>query len=233
MRHFICMSTAALTPASHALCVFVSTQTAALIAPASLTLQAHTGASRASLRAVALTPITVAANHNLGATAGAQKHTGWFVTYSVWHKHPRQAGACWTTTVPQCHNCVALVSNTVKGAAVGSNCQVRAAAAPAYSSVWALLQRTGLRHFKRRHEPKTQTPQSWERPSGLSHDWFPAPSSSRKKTLPTVRKERFLAVVHKCPFNQGFGELLEDAILANQVFRLLVVRQQRVYEFGG
>jgi hypothetical protein len=27
-------------------------------------------------------------------------------------------------------------------------------------------------------------------------------------------------------FNQGFGELLEDAVLANQVFRFLVVRQQ-------
>jgi hypothetical protein len=34
-------------------------------------------------------------------------------------------------------------------------------------------------------------------------------------------------------FNQGFGELLEDAVLANQILRLLVVRQQCVYQFGG
>ena len=54
---------------------------------------------------------------------------------------------CWTTTVPECNNHVALVSNTVKGAAVGTNFHVRAAAAPAYFSVWALLERTGLWHI--------------------------------------------------------------------------------------
>ena len=62
---------------------------------------------------------------------------------------------CWTTTVPECNNHIALVSNTVKGAAVGSNFQVRAAAAPAYFSVWALLQRTGLRHINAAITPKS------------------------------------------------------------------------------
>lgn len=60
---------------------------------------------------------------------------------------------CWTSTVPQCHNRVALVSNTVKGAALGTNFHVRAAAAPAYFPVWALLQRTNLRHI---HADTTQ-----------------------------------------------------------------------------
>ena len=54
---------------------------------------------------------------------------------------------CWTTTVPKWHNRIALVSNTVKGAAVGTNFHVRAAAAPAYFSVWALIERTGLWHI--------------------------------------------------------------------------------------
>ena len=83
----------------------------------------------------------------------AQKHTGRRIAYSIRHGHSRQTGMCWTTTVPQCHNRVALVSNTVKGAALGTNFHVRAAAAPAYFSVWALLQRTGLRHI---HADTTQ-----------------------------------------------------------------------------
>lgn len=147
MRHFICMRTAPVTPASHALGVFVPAQTAALVAPASLTLEALTRASRAAASAVALAPITVAAHHDLSTTAGAQEHTGRRIAYSIRHGHSRQTGMCWTTTVPQCHNRVALVSNTVKGAAPGTNFHVRAAAAPAYFQVWALLQRTGLRHI--------------------------------------------------------------------------------------
>lgn len=171
MRHFICMRTAPVTPASHALGVFVPAQTAALIAPASLTLKALTRAPSAAVSAVTLAPITVAAHHHLSTTAGAQEHTGRRIAYSIRHGHSRQTGMCWTTTVPQCHNRVALVSNTVKGAAPGTNFHVRAAAAPAYFPVWALLQRTGLRHFSTPTQPKTQTPQSWKRPSGLFHDW--------------------------------------------------------------
>ena len=157
MRHFICMRTAPVTPASHALGVFVSAQTAALIAPASLTLEALTRASRAAASAVALAPIAVAAHHHLSTTAGAQENTGRRVAYSIRHGHSRQTGMCWTTTVPQCHNRVALVSNTVKGAALGTNFHVRAAAAPAYFSVWALLQRTCLRHIHADTTPNSNT----------------------------------------------------------------------------
>ena len=46
--------------------------------------------------------------------------------------------------------------------------------------------------------PKFKPQQLWKRPSGLFHDWFLGQSSSRKKTPLTVRKERFLAVVHMC-----------------------------------
>jgi hypothetical protein len=42
----------------------------------------------------------------------------------------------------------------VKGAAVGTNFQVRAAAAPAYFSVWALLQRTSRRYLNADTNPK-------------------------------------------------------------------------------
>jgi hypothetical protein len=37
----------------------------------------------------------------------------------------------------------------------------------------------------------------------------------------------------QCAFNQGFGKLLENAVLANQILRLFIVRQQCVYQFGG
>ena len=147
MRHFICMSTAPIAPPSHALCVFVLAHTTALIASSGLTLEALTCAFRAATSAVALAPIAVAAHHDLSTTAGAQEHTGRRIVYSVRHGHSRQTGMCWTTTVPKCHNRIALVSNTVKGAAVGTNFHVRAAAAPAYFSVWALLERTGLWHI--------------------------------------------------------------------------------------
>ena len=34
------------------------------------------------------------------------------------------------------------------------------------------------------------------------------------------------------PFNQSFRELLEDAVLANQILKPFLVCQQCVYQFG-
>jgi|GEM_PF-3531316 hypothetical protein len=71
MRHFICAGTVPITPAAHALGVFVSTQTAALVALAGSALAALARVLGAAASAVALAPVTVAAHHHLFATAGA------------------------------------------------------------------------------------------------------------------------------------------------------------------
>ena len=60
---------------------------------------------------------------------------------------------CWTKVVQECNNSVALVINTVKGAAVGSNFQVRAAAAPAYFGT-GVLKRTRHASAIRHSQPK-------------------------------------------------------------------------------
>lgn len=141
MRHFICLRPALLTPAVHALGVSVATFEAVLIALCRLALQALARALCAVARAVALASVAVATDNDLHPAAGTQEQPGRPIAYDIDHGHPRQTGRCWTGAVLKCHNRRALVSNTVKGAAIGSNLPVRAAAAPAYFSVWTLLKR--------------------------------------------------------------------------------------------
>ena len=65
---------------------------------------------------------------------------------------------CWTKAVQKCHNRVALVSNTVQGAADGTNFDVRAAAAPAYSSgIGAITAYSPVAQQVATQKPKTDT----------------------------------------------------------------------------
>ena len=118
MRHFICTSAAPCALAAHALGVFMAAHTTTLIAFTGLTLQAPACAFRAAASTVTLASVAVAAHHNLCTAAGTQKHARWLFASSLRHGHLRQTGrCCWTNFVPKCHNHVALVSRTVKGAA--------------------------------------------------------------------------------------------------------------------
>lgn len=163
MRHFINKALAPCSPAAHALGVFVATLEAMLIALTGLALSASSCDGVTLIRAIALASVAVATHHDLGSATGTQEHTSRLfasrIRKGIEHQHPRPTGMCWTKAVRKCHNYMALVSNTVKGAAIGTNCYVRAAAAPAYSSVMALLQRTNRSHSKCRHKPKRKTPQ--------------------------------------------------------------------------
>jgi hypothetical protein len=138
MRHFIYTNHAACSPQTHTLGVFMSTFKAMLIALTGLALGASAGERITLIRAVALTSVAVAAHHDLDSAPSTKEHTSRLfasrIRTGIEHGQPRQTGMCWTRTVQKCHNRIALVSNTVKGTAVGTNCYVRAAAAPAYSS---------------------------------------------------------------------------------------------------
>jgi hypothetical protein len=138
MRHFIYTNLAARAPAAHALGVFMPTFNAMLIAFTGLKLSAPSCERITIARAIALASVAMAAHYDLIPATSAQKHTSRLypprIRKGTEHKHPQPTGMCWTKAVQKCHNRIALVSNTVKGAADGTNCYVRAAAAPAYSS---------------------------------------------------------------------------------------------------
>ena len=76
MRHFLCQSSAPLTPTAHACGMFKAAGATLLIAPTRLTLQCLAGSGGALVDAVNLTTITVTANQNLHATTRAQEESG-------------------------------------------------------------------------------------------------------------------------------------------------------------
>jgi hypothetical protein len=75
MRHFLCHSSAPLTPTAHARGMFEASSAAALITPSGLHLQNLTGGGGTPRSAVALPSVTVAANQHLHATACAQEES--------------------------------------------------------------------------------------------------------------------------------------------------------------
>ena len=168
MRHFIYTHLVSVSvpssPAAHALGVFMSALKAVLIAFTGLALSTSPGECVTLIRAVTLASVAVAAHQHLGSATSTKEHAGSFLAADlqtgIVHEPPRQTGMCWTRTVQKCHNRIALVSNTVKGAADGTNCDVRAAAAPAYSSVSPLLQRTNRSHGKCQPTHTMDTPNS-------------------------------------------------------------------------
>jgi len=76
MRHYLCHSTAPLTPTTHARGMFKASSATLLVAPASLALLFLSGSGCALVRAVNLTAITVTANQHLDATTLAQEDSG-------------------------------------------------------------------------------------------------------------------------------------------------------------
>lgn len=76
MRHFLCQSSAPLTPTARACGMFEASATAALIAATGLHLQNLSGGGGTPGSAIALPSVTVAANQHLHAAACAQEESG-------------------------------------------------------------------------------------------------------------------------------------------------------------
>jgi hypothetical protein len=129
MRHYLCRSTAPLTPTTHARGMFKASSATLLIAPCRRALQCLSGSGCALVGAVDLTAITVTANQHLEATRRAQEDSGRTLAHGHTFGKPK---TCWTCIVQGCNNHAALVIDTVKGTAVGTNLPVGTAAVPAY-----------------------------------------------------------------------------------------------------
>jgi hypothetical protein len=128
---------------------------AALIAPACVTLRLLTSHRRTARGAIDLAPVTAAAHQRRRAAACAQEASRRFVA----HEHPGELPrVCWTgsstgaTLAPH-----PLSHDTVKGTANGSNCQVGAAAVPAYLGVDRLQRHDRMR---RRWPPARRAPRA-------------------------------------------------------------------------
>jgi len=120
---------------------------AALVAPARLTLRMLTSCCSTARGAVNLTPIAVAAHQHGCAAARAQEASRRLVA----HVHPSQLPrACWTgSSAGATLASHPLSHDTVKGTAIGSNLQVRAAAVPAYLGVGRLQRHHRMRNHWR------------------------------------------------------------------------------------
>ena len=119
----------------------------ALIAPACVTLRLQASHRRAARGAIDLAPVAAAAYQRRRAAACAQEASRRLVAHEHPGKLPRLC--CWTgssagaTLVPH-----PLSHDTVKGTANGSNCQVGAAAVPAYLGVSRLQRHIAERHHR-------------------------------------------------------------------------------------
>jgi hypothetical protein len=76
MRHFLCHSSAPLTPTARARGMFEASGAAALVTASGLHLQNLTGGGGTPRSAIALPSVTVAANQHLHAAACAQEESG-------------------------------------------------------------------------------------------------------------------------------------------------------------
>jgi hypothetical protein len=76
MRHFLCQSSAPLTPTARARGMFEASGAAALVTASGLHLQDLAGGGGTPRSAIALPSVTVAANQHLHAAACAQEESG-------------------------------------------------------------------------------------------------------------------------------------------------------------
>ena len=109
MRHRLQQGRAALAPAPRARGVFETPGTAGLIAPGGVTLQGIASDLGATIGAITLAAITVAAHEHLGATTPAHEESGRLVA----HGHPWQTKGVLDGIVPGCKTDAAPVIDTV------------------------------------------------------------------------------------------------------------------------
>ena len=123
---------------------------AALIAPARLTLRLLASHRSTARGAIDLAPVAVAAHQRRRTAACTQEASRRLVA----HVHPGELPrVCWTSSSTGATLAPHPLSNdTVKGTADGSNFQVRAAAVPAYLGVGQLQRHDRMRH----HLPPVQ-----------------------------------------------------------------------------
>ena len=190
---------------------------AALIAPASLTLRLLASRRRTTRGAVDLAPVTAAAHQSRRTAACAQKTSRGLVTHVYLGELPRVC--CWTGSSTGATLALHPLSHdTVKGTANGSNCQVGAAAVPAYLGVGRLQRRDqllgGWPAVRRAQRACRNTPLHRTRPctdSRLSRVCLSALQGGQARTAErstklkyqnrvlTARKQRFLTAVHSRP----------------------------------
>ncbi len=143
MRHYLCQRHLARTPAPGTQCVLESPRAPSLVASGGVTLQRLACGGGAPIGAVPLTPVALAAHQHLNAAARAQEESGGLLG----HAHLRQIPTvCWTGSPTGATIKPHPVYDTVKGAAVGTNLPVRAAAVPAYLGVGVLQRSRQIQH---------------------------------------------------------------------------------------
>ena len=196
MRHFICMRTAPVTPASHALGVFVPAQTAALTSAC----QPHVGGvdacAQSSRQRSNAGPdhsgCTPRPEHDSRRTrtygqARRVQHPTWALRANrdVLDDHRPTVPQSRRTRVKHSEGCSARIELPRQG----RRCARLLPGMGAITAHWPMA-------HQRRHNPKLKCRNHGRGPRASSMIWFLGQSSSRKKALLTVRKERFLAVVH-------------------------------------
>jgi hypothetical protein len=126
----------------------------ALIAPACVTLRLQASHRSTARGAIDLAPVAAAAHQRRRTAASAQEASRRLVA----HEHPGELprGCCWTGSSTGATLALhPLSQDTVKGTANGSNCQVGAAAVPAYLGVGPIT------------APRLNAPSPGQRPAGV------------------------------------------------------------------